>query len=195
MDVRIGIILASIRQGRRGERFCKWIHELARQREGAAFEVLDLREFPLPAYEFEQMPLALEKNHTHEVARRWSERIHALDGYIVVTPEYNHGYPGQLKNAIDLVFSGWWYKPIAFVSYGGVAGGARAVEQLRNVAVEVRMVPVRGEVNFSLIGLAADEAGQPTDPMYGKRGTAMLDQLLWWARATKHARASEAPPA
>jgi NAD(P)H-dependent FMN reductase len=192
---RIGVILSSTRQGRRGEGFAKWIHVLVAERPGVEVELIDLREYPLPAYAHQQMPNAMEKSYTDEVARRWSEKIHGLDGYVIVTPEYNHGYPGNLKNAIDHVHLGWWYKPVAFVSYGGTASGARAVEQLRNVAVEVRMVPVRGEVNIRLIGLELDDQARPKDPFYPKVAKAMIDQLLWWARATKHARTAETPPA
>jgi NAD(P)H-dependent FMN reductase len=193
--LRIGVILASTRRGRRGESYAKWIHEILGQRPGLQLELVDLRDFPLPAYEHAEMPPAIEKAYPHEVARRWSAVIHGLDGYVIVTPEYNHGYPGQLKNAIDHVHLGWWYKPVAFVSYGGTANGARAVEQLRNVAVEVRMVPVRGEVNIRLIGLQTDDAGRPTDPLYAKLAAGMIDQLLWWARVAKDGRANVAPPA
>jgi NAD(P)H-dependent FMN reductase len=194
-NLRIGVVLASARQGRRGEGFATWIHGLIAERPGVDAELLDLRDYPLPAYTYEKMPRALEDGYVDDTARQWSERIHALDGYVIVTPEYNHGYPGNLKNAIDHVHLGWWYKPVAFVSYGGAAGGARAVEQLRNVAVEVRMVPVRSEVNLRLIGLQLDEAGRPADPLYPKMARGMIDQLLWWARATRDARAAEAPPA
>jgi len=194
-SLRIGVIVASIRQGRRGEGFAIWTRELVAAREGVEVEWLDLRDFPLPGYAYEQTPTAMERAYTDATARRWSEVIHGLDAYVIVTPEYNHAPPGQLKNALDHVQSGWWYKPVAFVSYGGTAGGARAVEQLRNVAAELRMVSVRGEVNVSLIGLQKDDAGRPTDPHYAKRAAAMIDQLLWWARATKAARAAETPPA
>lgn len=194
-NARIGIILASARQGRRGEGFAKWTQALVAERAGVDVELLDLRDYPLPAYAYEQMPPAIEKDYKDDLARRWSEKIHALDGYVMVTPEYNHGYPGNLKNAIDHVHLGWWYKPVAFVSYGGTACGARAVEQLRNVAVEVRMVPVRSEVNIRLIGLERGDAGQPTDPLYAKLAKGMIDQLLWWTKATKHAREAETPPA
>jgi NAD(P)H-dependent FMN reductase len=193
--LRIGIILASTRQGRRGERYAKWIHEITAQRPGLAVELIDLRDHRLPAYETEAMPTIAEKSYADPVARRWSELVAGLDAYIIVTPEYNHGYPGQLKNAIDHVQAGWWYKPVAFVSYGGASAGTRAVEQLRTVAVEVRMVPVRGEVNVRLMGLQADEAGRPTDPYYAKQANAMLDQLLWWARVAKDGRATLAAPA
>lgn len=194
-SLRIGVILASTRRGRRGEGYAKWIYEILGKRSGLELELLDLREHRLPPYENEEMPPAIEKKYVEETARRWSEAIQALDGYVIVTPEYNHGYPGQLKNAIDHVHLGWWYKPVAFVSYGGTANGARAVEQLRNVAVEVRMVPVRSEVNIRLIGLQTDEASRPTDPLYAKHAGAMIDQLLWWARVAKDGRAAVAPPA
>jgi NAD(P)H-dependent FMN reductase len=193
-DIRIGIILASTREGRRGAGYAAWIQAVASRRERAAFELIDLRDYALPAYVYDKPPTAMETAYTDPVARRWSELIHGLDGYIVVTPEYNHGYPGQLKNALDHVHAGWFYKPIAFVSYGGGSAGARAVEQLRQVACELRMVPVRGEVNVRLIGVQLDEAGHPTDPYYARTSDAMLDQLLWWAHATKHARAAEPPP-
>jgi NAD(P)H-dependent FMN reductase len=194
-DIRIGVILASTRQGRRGEAYAKWIQEILGQRAGVEIELLDLREYRLPAYEQAEMPPSVETKYTDDTLRRWSEKIHGMDGYVIVTPEYNHGYPGQLKNAIDHVHTGWWYKPISFVSYGGTANGARAVEQLRSVTIEVRMVPVRSEVNIRLIGLQADEAGRPTDPLYGKLANGMIDQLLWWARVAKDGRAGVRPPA
>jgi NAD(P)H-dependent FMN reductase len=107
LPLRIGVILASTRRGRRGEAYAKWIHEILAQRPDVEIELLDLREYPLPAYEHTEMPPAIEKAYQDESSRRWSEKIHALDGYVVVTPEYNHGYPGQLKNAIDHVHTGW----------------------------------------------------------------------------------------
>ncbi len=193
-NLRLGVVLASTRQGRRGEGFARWIRALVAQRPGVDVELLDLRDYPLAAYAHEKMPTAIETDYTDDVQRRWSQKIHGLDGYVIVTPEYNHGYPGTLKNAIDHVHVGWWYKPVAFVSYGGSASGARAVQQLRSVVVEVRMVPVRSEVNIRLIGLERDGDG-PKDPFYSKLATGMIDQLLWWARATKRARAAETPPA
>ena len=193
-NLRLGVVLASTRQGRRGEGFARWIHALVAQRSGVDVELLDLRDYPLAAYSHEKMPLAVETDYADDAQRRWSQKIHGLDGYVIVTPEYNHGYPGHLKSAIDHVHLGWWYKPVAFVSYGGTASGARAVEQLRNVAVEVRMVPVRSEVNIRLIGLERDGDG-PKDPLYSKMAKGMIDQLLWWAHATKRARAAETPPA
>jgi NAD(P)H-dependent FMN reductase len=116
------------------------------------------------------------------------EGLHGLDGYVVVTPEYNHGYPGGLKNALDHAMAAWANKPVAFVSYGGTAGGARAVEQLRLVAIELRLVPIRDEVNVRLIGVALDEHGRPTDDFYAKRAALMIDTLFWWAHVTRDGR-------
>jgi NAD(P)H-dependent FMN reductase len=189
------VILASVREGRRGEIYARWIHELLAQRPGVRADLIDLRDHDLPPYRHAQMPRMIETQYTDDTARRWSQIIHALDGTVFVTPEYNHGYPGQLKNAIDHVQVGWWYKAAAFVTYGGSAGGARAAEQLRSVAVEVRMVPVRTEVNIRLIGLQADEAGRPTDPYYARQAGAMIDQLLWWARVAQQGRIASPPPA
>lgn len=139
--LRIGVILASTWRARRGESFAKWILGMLTERQGVEAELLDLRDYRLPAYECEELPAAVDMNFTNETARRWSEKIYGLDGFVIVTPEYNYVYPGQLKNAIDHVHLGWWYKPVAFVSYAGSSSGVRAVEQLRTVAVETRMVP------------------------------------------------------
>jgi NAD(P)H-dependent FMN reductase len=192
--VRIGVVLASMRQGRRGENFAKWIHHLVAERPGVEAELLDLRDYPLSGYTYAEMPSAIEAKYEHEIMRLWSEKVHGMDGFVLVTPEYNHGYPGQLKNALDHVSKGWWYKPVGFVGYGGMASGARAVMQLKAVCVELRMVPVRGEVNVRLIGLELDESQRPKDPLYARTSKAMIDQLLWWAVATKNSRAAATPP-
>ena len=188
-EIRIGVILASAREGRRGEAFARWIHALAAERPGVAAELLDLRDWPLPGYASKDNPNAAEQGFAPgTLEARWRDRIAALDAFVVVTPEYNHGYPGQLKNALDAVYAAWNHKPVAFVSYGGFAGGARAVEQLRLVAIELRMVPVRDEVNVRLVGYATDERGHPADPIYARKAKAALDDLLWWARVAKDGR-------
>ncbi len=187
--IRVGVILASVREGRRGEAFARWIHGLVAERPRVAAELLDLRDWPLPPWTAKETPNAAEQAYAPESLQgRWRDRIAALDAFVVVTPEYNHAYPGQLKNALDAVYAGWSHKPVAFVSYGGFASGARAVEQLRLVAVELRMVPVRDEVNVRLVGYAADERGNPADPIYARKAKAAIDDLLWWARVTKDGR-------
>jgi NAD(P)H-dependent FMN reductase len=194
-ELKLGVILASTREGRRGEGFARWIHARLSERQGAKIELLDLRDWRLPNYDHAAMPGVAEKSYTDPTARGWVEKIDALDGYVIVTPEYTHGYPGGLKNAIDHGYAAWANKPVAFVSYGGTAAGARAVEQLRLVAIELRMVPIRDEVNVRLIGVALDERGQPTEEFYAKRAAAMIDTLLWWARMTKEGRERHPLPA
>ncbi|HEY6098342.1 MAG TPA: NAD(P)H-dependent oxidoreductase [Anaeromyxobacter sp.] len=187
--VRLGVILASVRAGRRGEALARWIHGLVAARPDVTAELLDLGDWALPAYAHEESPNVAEKGFAPgSVERRWAEKIASLDGYVIVTPEYNHGYPSALKSALDAVYAPWNHKPVAFVSYGGFASGARAVEQLRLVAIELRMVPVRDEVNVRLVGYAADERGRPADPVYAKKASAMIDDLLWWTRVAKEGR-------
>ena len=105
-----------------------------------------------------------------------------------VTPEYNHGYPAVLKNALDHVYAEWNNKPAAFVAYGGKAGGARSVEQLRSVAIELQMAPIRQAILIPGVRRAFDEDGKPADASYEQQADALLDQLVWWARALKAAR-------
>jgi NAD(P)H-dependent FMN reductase len=188
-SLRIGVILASVREGRRGEAFARWIHALLAERPEVAGELIDLVDWPLPAYASRDTPNAAEKGYSPaSLEGRWRDRVAGLEGFVVVTPEYNHGYPGQLKNALDAVYGPWSHKPVAFVSYGGFAAGARAAEQLRLVAIELRMVPIRDEVNVRLVGYAADERGNPADPIYARKAKAMIDDLLWWARVTREGR-------
>ena len=192
--LRIGVILASTWRARGGESLAKWIHRILVERPGVDAELLDLRDYRFLVHAREEIPSVAGKRLASGIASRWSEKIHGLDGYVFVTPEYNQVYPGQLKNAIDHVAPGWWYKPVAFVSYGGSSLGTRAVEQLSGFAVETRMVPVRSEVNVRLIELQANEAGRPPSPYYARTASSMIDELLWWAQTTKVGRASVAPP-
>ena len=181
--------MASVREGRRCEAFGKWIRALLAERPNISAEWIDLQEWPLPAYGSRDNPMAAEKGYmAGTLERRWADRISALDGFVIVTPEYSHGYPGALKNALDHLYVAWNYKPVGFVSYGGFAAGARAVEQLRLVAIELRMVPIRDEVNLRLIGLAVDDRGFPSDELYSKWAAAMIDELFWWTQVMKEAR-------
>jgi NAD(P)H-dependent FMN reductase len=185
----IGVVLASMREGRRGEAFAKWIHGILAEREGVAASLIDLKDWLLPPYTSAQHPLVADKTLSDDSpVGRWSKLVRGFDGFVVVTPEYNTGYPGQLKNAFDHVNAPWNYKPIGFVSYGGVSSGTRAVQQLRQVAIELRMVPIRDEVPLTLIGLATDERGFPTAELYVKRANAMADELVWWTRLLKDGR-------
>ena len=187
MSERIGIVLASVREGRRGEGFAKWIHALAAPKCSA--ELIDLRDWPLPAYSHKQQATTAEAAYASDsLEGRWRDLVKGLDGFVIVTPEYNRGYPGHLKNAIDALYPAWNRKAIAFVTYGGFAAGSRAAEQLALVAIEARMVPIRDQVNLRLIGLPTDEHGAPTEEMHKKRAEALIDELVWMTRVLREAR-------
>lgn len=125
--------------------------------------------------------------------RAFAERVAAADAFVVVTPEYNHAYPASLKLAIDWLKVEWSRKPVAFVSYGGISGGLRAVEQLRLVFAELHAMTVRDTVSFHMARGKFDDAGKPTDAVGAERAaTTMLDHLAWWARALRAARCQSA---
>lgn len=185
---RIGIVIGSTREGRFGEKPAHWIHELARQRTDLEVELIDLRDHPLPFFN-EAMSLAYAPAK-NEAALRWAEKLATFDGLIVVTPEYNHGPSAVLKNAFDYAYKEFNRKPIGFVGYGGV-GAARAVEQLRLVATELQMAPVRNAVHIGLVEfLGIWQQGKRFEdfPHLAQAANGMLDDIAWWARALKTAR-------
>jgi NAD(P)H-dependent FMN reductase len=188
MKVSVGVILASTREGRAGERVAKWVERVATKRQDLDVHLIDLLEWTLPYYRHPASPKIAEKTYADARERAWVERVASLDGFIVVTPEYNHGYPAALKNAFDYTYAGWNRKPIAFVSYGGSSGGVRAVQQLRQVAVELQMSAVRDEVNIPFVARAFDAEGAPSDAFQHKRLEALLDDLTWWTQTLKLGR-------
>jgi NAD(P)H-dependent FMN reductase len=145
---RIGIILGSTRPNRNGEQVAKWVLENAARRTDAEFELVDLRDYPLPHLDEPQPPSMGQYQNDH--TREWAATIASFDGFVIVTPEYNHGTSGVLKNALDFLYAEWNNKAVGFVSYGAV-GGARAAEHLRLVAAELQMADVRQQVALSLI--------------------------------------------
>jgi NAD(P)H-dependent FMN reductase len=186
----IQIIIASTREQRRGEPIGGWFAELAGQREDLMAEVVDLAELQLPFLTHATPPVSIESRDG--VALEWSEKVARADGYVVVTPEYNHGYPAALKNAIDHLFSEWARKPIGFVSYGAAGGGVRAVEQLRQVAIELEMAPVRRHVAIARVWQALDGSGVPRDPQLAEQAHGLLDDMAWWADGLRAARQAAA---
>ena len=145
--LRIAIIIGSTRPGRNGEAVAKWVYEIAQKRSDAEFELVDIKDFNLPLLDEPVPPIMGQYSKPHTKA--WAAKIGSFDGYVFVTPEYNHGISGALKNAIDFLFAEWNNKAAGFVSYGG-ASGARAVEQLRLVLAEVQMATVRLQVLLSM---------------------------------------------
>jgi len=184
----IGIVLGSTREGRFGEKPANWIHEIASQRTDLSVESIDLRDHPLPFFAEPMSPAwAPVKN---EAAQRWADKLTTLDGLIVVTPEYNHGPSAVLKNALDYAYKEFNRKPIGFVGYGGV-GAARAIEQLRLVAVELQMAPVRNAVHIGMVEfLGIWQQGKSFEdfPHLAQAASGMLDDIAWWAKALKASR-------
>jgi NAD(P)H-dependent FMN reductase len=177
---RIGIILGSTRPNRNGEQVAQWVFDIARQRADAEFELVDLRDYPLPHFD-EPMPPALGQ-YAHDHTKEWARKIASFDGFVMVTPEYNHSTSGVLKNAIDYLYAEWNNKAVGFVSYGSV-GGARAAEHLRLVAGELQMADVRQQVALSLITEFENfSVLKPGD--HNVAGlTTLLDQVIAWSAA------------
>lgn len=146
--LKVAIILGSTRPGRVGEAVSQWIYEIAKKRNDADLELVDIKDFNLPLLD-EPIPPSLGQ-YSKEHTKIWSAKIDSFDAYVFVTAEYNHGIPGALKNAIDFLFKEWNNKVAGFVSYGS-AGGVRAVEQLRQVMAELKVATARQQIQLSLL--------------------------------------------
>ena len=184
-QVRIGIIIGSTRPGRKGDKVAEWVLEHATQREDADYELVDLADFSLPHLD-EAIP-ASRGQYANEHTQAWARKIDSFDGFVFVTPEYNHSTSGALKNAIDFIYGEWNNKAAGLVSYG-VNGGVRAAEHLRLVLGELQIADVRQQVSFSLI----TDFENYTDfaPKGGQEAQldAQLDQLVSWAGALQGVR-------
>ncbi|EXU66070.1 NADPH-dependent FMN reductase [Streptomyces sp. PRh5] len=184
--IRLAIIIGSTRDGRFGPKIADWFAGHAALRSDMTVDVVDLAETPLPT-------ALTHRPGPEDVAalEAVTPRLDAADAFAVVTPEYNHSYPAPLKNAIDWHFTQWQAKPVGFVSYGGISGGLRAVEHLRPVFAEVHAVTVRDTVSFHNAGGLFGADGRLKEPEGPDTAAgAMLDQLTWWARALRTARAT-----
>lgn len=185
MSVKIGVILGSSRPQRAGETVAKWFTSEAKNTDDFIFEFIDLAKINLPMFDEPIPPLMNQYQNEH--TKEWSEKINSLDGFIVLTPEYNHSFPAVLKNALDYLNHEWNKKPIGFVSYGAASGGLRAVEQLRLVAVELQMVPVKEQIMIGNIW-EAFENGKPKESLIKGRVQSLIDEVVWWAKLLKGAR-------
>ena len=183
--LRIGIITGSTRPNRKSLDVAQWVLETAAKRGDAEYELVDIRDFELPLLDEPAPPIMGNYQQPH--TRRWAAKIASLDGLVFVTPEYNHGIPAALKNAIDFLFAEWNNKAAAFVSYGG-AGGARAVEHLRLVLAEVRVATVRAQSTLSMwTDFENFTTFQPT-AQHEKALGGVLDEVLAWTGALKSLR-------
>lgn len=183
--MKIAIILGSTRPNRNGEAVAKWVHELAEKRSDATFELVDIKDYDLPLLD-EAIPPSQGK-YSKEHTKKWSAKIDSFDAYIFVSPEYNHGMPGALKNAIDFLYKEWNNKAAGFVSYGS-AGGARAVEQLRVVMGELMVADVRAQVMLSLATDFKNYNEFTPDPRHEKEVNTMLEQVIKWGNVLKMTR-------
>ncbi|WP_449064901.1 NADPH-dependent FMN reductase [Planomonospora algeriensis] len=182
----VAVITATSPEGRSGANVTRWFLGQAGRRADLRLDVVDLNRVPLPPFH----PVSPETGND-AATRALAARIGAADGFVMITPEYNHAYPAVLKVAIDAVRREWAAKPAAFVSYGGQSGGLRAVEQLRLVLAELHVVTLRDTVSFHRVETRFDEEGRPLD-REGVDGAAkvLLDQLIWWGTALREARAA-----
>ncbi|MEX2527074.1 MAG: NAD(P)H-dependent oxidoreductase [Gemmatimonadota bacterium] len=180
LPLRLLIIIASTRENRIGPTVARWFHGVARERTEFRVELLDLLEAGLPDRLSRQRPAEVETV---------GEQIQNADGFIVVTPEYNHSFPAPLKTAIDWFKPEWMAKAVGFVSYGGISGGLRSVEQLRVVFAELHAVTLRDTVSFAMVHRKFEEDGTLLDPEIPVKAAAiLLDRMVWWAGALREAR-------
>jgi NAD(P)H-dependent FMN reductase len=184
--LNVAIILGSTRPGRVGEAVARWVHDIARRRTDASFELVDVKEYNLPLLDESNPPLYGKYTQPH--TRRWAAKIAEFDAFVFVTAEYNHGIPGALKNAIDYLFPEWNNKAAGFVSYGS-AGGARAVEQLRLVMAEVRVATVRAQVMLSLMTDFENYRAFKPAASHEAQVNTMIDEVVAWGTALQPLRA------
>ncbi|MGW2515765.1 NADPH-dependent FMN reductase [Streptomyces sp. NPDC001617] len=179
--LHVTLILGSNRHGRFGPVVAEWLLGRMRDRDDLVTEVVDVADLALPTT-LEPTPEA------KAVLSAVTPKLAGADAFVVLTPEYNHSYPAGLKNLIDWHFTEWQAKPVALASYGGLSGGLRAVEHLRQVFAELHAVTVRDTVSFHNAGAAFD-GGRLKDPVGAEvAAKRMLDQLMWWGRGLREAR-------
>ncbi len=181
------VIVGSTRRGRRGRVIADWFMDHACRLGRAHWTLVDLAELRLPCLDFEYVSSS-DEPHPVEAVNQWKALVGDSDGFVWVTPEYNHGYPAPLKNALDHVYDEWHRKPVAIVSYGGAAGGARAAEQLRLVACELHMAPIQAALVIPSI-----QQRLADDPVAGLRDSqehvaSLVNELVWWAVTLKQGR-------
>jgi NAD(P)H-dependent FMN reductase len=184
--MRIAIIVGSTRPGRNGKAVADWVFDIARKRTDAEYELVDIADYNLPLLD-EPVPPSM-RQYSKDHTKRWAAKIGEFDGYVFVTPEYNHGPSGALKNALDFLYAEWNNKAAGFVSYGS-AGGTRAVEQLRLVMAELQIADVRAQVALSLREDFENMTAFKPRPHHEKTVHGMLDQLVLWAEAMRQVRA------
>ncbi len=198
--INVKIILGSIRPGRFGERPAKWMNDEIKAWNEIDAEILDLKDYPMPLFDSPTSPAGMKMQYPNEIVQKWSGKINEADAFIIVSPEYNHGYSSVIKNALDWLSPEWSRKPVGFVSYGS-ASGARAIEQLRGVAIELGMIPIKKSVhlNWDYIMKTFGNKDISNAELFAtvRKGTGpdhlavFVEDLLWMAKVLKNARKAD----
>lgn len=189
MSLKIGIIVGSTRPSRVGRTIADWFYDQVKDTPDVQFDILDLKEENLPFLDEPGLPSA--GNYQNESTKRWGAKVDQYDGYIIVTPEYNHGVAAPLKNALDTIYSEWRRKPVAFVGYGAM-GGARAIEQLVQIVTQLNMIPASSTaINIFDVWAAIDDDGQVKPENTRGNADKLVENLLWLTKALKVAREAE----
>lgn len=191
---RLMILLASTRPGRVGLPVAEWFRQVAETRDEFEIDFVDLAELNLPFMDEPNHPRL--RLYTKPYTKEWSARVDAADAFVFVTPEYNYGFPATLKNAIDYLHQEWAYKPVGFVSYGGISAGTRSVQMLKQIVTTLKMVPLTEAVSIPFVAQFLDDNGQlhPNDVM-DTAANALLSELARWTAALQPLRAEAAVPA
>lgn len=184
--LNILVILGSVREGRTAEPVGRWVVEQAAARPELACEIVDLKEWALPFYPYADAPA--KGNYQDPLQQRWAGKVASADGYVLITPEYNHGPPAVLKNALDFVYAEWHRKPVSFVGYGG-NGGARSIEQLTAIARELRMAPLEASVHIMGVWGKVKDGAFTGDERDVKWLDHLFDEIGWWGRTLRAGRA------
>ena len=180
---KLTVIIASVREGRGGEAIATWFIDRVKQHGKFDVHVADLKELNLPILDEPHHPRL--KKYVHDSTKAWSAIVDASDAFVFVTPEYNYTLPPALVNALDTVYHEWTYKPIGFVSYGGVSGGMRAVQTAKLMVTGFKMMPMIEAVNIPFFSQLIDAGVFKSNDVHDKAAPVMLDELLRWANALK----------
>jgi NAD(P)H-dependent FMN reductase len=183
---KLTVILASVREGRGGEAIAQWFVTRAKEHGKFDVQLADLKELKLPILDEPHHPRL--KKYVHDSTKAWSAIVDASDAFVFVTPEYNYTLPPALVNALDTVYHEWTYKPIGFVSYGGVSGGMRAVQTAKLMVTGFKMMPMIEAVNIPFFSQLIDAGVFKSNDVHDKAAPVMLDELLRWANALKPLR-------
>ena len=184
---KLQVIITSTRPGRVGPAAAKWFRNFAEQHGKFEAELVDVNDFALPVYDEPYHPLM--QNYQHEHTHKWSASVAVADAYVFVTPEYNYGPTPAFVNALNYLYKEWNYKPCGFVSYGGAAGGVRAVQLEKLLAVTLKMMPMVEGVMMPMISDSLGEDGRfQSNDLIDASATALLDELLKWTNGLKAMR-------